>query len=149
MLKNKSILLIGGVALAVMGLFFWLSSLDSKEGKNNDQVACLTSEIFHIHPELKVFVNGQPEIIPANLGIKPGCTRELHTHDTDGIIHVESAVDRGYKFSDFLRVWDRPVEREDYVLKMTVDGVETTDSNFVLKDKQQIVLEYLRKPIMN
>ncbi|MBI2506582.1 MAG: hypothetical protein HYW00_00330, partial [Candidatus Colwellbacteria bacterium] len=54
------------------------------------------------------------------------------------------AVDRGYTLADFLSVWDKPLLREGYTLKMTVDGKETTDPNFVMKDDQQIVLEYTR-----
>jgi len=42
----------------------------------------------------------------------------------------------------FLSVWSKSLERSGYTLKMTVDGAETTDSGFVMKDKQQIVLNY-------
>lgn len=122
-------------------------------------VPCLTSEIFHIHPHLQILVDpsadstGSPqagprqaveELVPANIGILPGCTRELHTHATDGIIHIEAAVDRGYVFADFLSVWGKPLLRDGYTLKITVDGKETTNPNFVMKDNQQIVLEYTR-----
>jgi len=142
MLKNKSILLIGGVALVAIGVLLWPSI--SGEEKLIERVQCITSERFHIHTELKIFVDGQEEVVPANIGIKPGCTRELHTHDIDGEIHVESAVDRGYKFSDFLWAWDESLDRPGYSLVMTVDGEETTNPDFVMKDKQQIVLNYTK-----
>lgn len=105
-------------------------------------VPCLASEAFHIHPQLTVLVDGKEESVPANIGILPGCTRELHTHATDGVIHVESAVDRGYTFADLLSVWQKPLLREGYTLRITVDGKETTEPNFILKDNQQIILEY-------
>ena len=68
-------------------------------------VQCLTSEEFHIHPHLVIKIDGIEEPLPANIGIYTNCTQELHTHEADGIIHVESAVDRGYVFQDFLNVF--------------------------------------------
>ncbi len=156
-------------ALAMVGFsgLFNLGSNNPSPNQNqgrvesgNKSVPCLTSEAFHIHPHLQVLVDpsthstnsGQAgsgqveeEFLPANLGILPGCTRELHTHATDGIIHIESAVDRGYTFADFLSVWGKPLLRDGYTLKMTVDGEEALDSNFILKDGQQIVLQYTKQ----
>jgi len=129
----------------VLGLFIvpsLLSGNDSNDTSDVSGVYCIYSEVFHIHPHLQILVDGVEEIVPANIGIELGCTRELHTHEPDGEIHIEAAKDRGYKFSDFLSVWGKSLERSGYTLKMTVDGAETTDSGFVMKDKQQIVLNY-------
>ncbi|MBI2010727.1 MAG: hypothetical protein HYS89_00610 [Candidatus Colwellbacteria bacterium] len=150
MAKNKLFvgLMVGVVALSLLGLTglfnvpFGGSDNSSEDNSGPKSVPCLTSEAFHIHPELTVLVNGQKEAVPANIGIVPGCTRELHTHATDGVIHVESAVDRGYVFTNFLAVWGKSLERGGYDLKITVDGAETTDPNFILKDGQEIILEY-------
>ncbi len=121
------------------------SSTNNGAVSNNEtmkSVPCLASEAFHIHPQLKILVDEKSEAVPGNIGILPSCTRELHTHATDGIIHVESAVDRGYTFADFLSLWQKPLLREGYTLKMTVDGQEATNPNFIMKDGQQIILEY-------
>ena len=148
--KIITLLIVGITAISLVGLsgLFSLggnsSSNNSQKNNNAGRVQCLASEVFHIHPTLKILVNSKEELVPANIGIIPGCTYELHTHATDGIIHVESAVDRGYTFADFLYVWQKPLLRNGYTLKMTVDGAETADPNFVLKDKQKIVLEYTK-----
>ena len=145
MLKNKSILWILGLLLVVGGLLAWpMFSNTSEDNDNVTGVRCLVNESFHIHPHLQILVDGISEVLPGNLGVEPGCIRELHTHATDGDIHIESATDRGYRLSDFLLVWKQPLERSGYTLKMTVDGIETTDTSFVMKDKQQIILNYTK-----
>ena len=147
MLKNKSIFWVVGSGVAVLGLFIMLSLSSGSDSNDTNDVSgapCIYSEVFHIHSHLKIFVNGQEEVIPAGIGVEPGCTREIHTHKPDGEIHIEAAKDRGFKFSNFLSVWGKSLERPDYTLIMTVDGLETTDTSFVLKDKQQIILNYTK-----
>lgn len=145
MLKNKSILWVVGLLLVVGGLLAWPMFSNTPEDNNNiTGVRCLVNESFHIHPHLQILVNDTAEILPTGIGIEPGCIREIHTHAADGDIHIESAADRGYKFSDFLLVWKQPLDRSGYTLKMTVDGILSTDTSFVMKDKQQIIFNYTK-----
>ena len=147
MLKNKSVFLVVGLVVVVVSLLIvqsFLSGSDSNDTNNVSGVPCIYNEAFHIHPHLQILVNGQEEIISASIGIEPGCTREIHTHKQDGEIHIEAAKDRGFKFSDFLSVWGKSLERPGYTIKMTVNGAETTDTGFVMKDKQQIILNYTK-----
>lgn len=46
----------------------------------------------HIHAHLDLFANGERVNVPAEIGINPGANylTELHTHDTRGVIHIES-----------------------------------------------------------
>lgn len=48
--------------------------------------------VQHFHTHLDIIVNGNPETVPANLGISAAeqSISELHTHDTRGVLHVES-----------------------------------------------------------
>ena len=152
MAKNKIVvwIIVGVVAISLVGLTGVFSpgpttsSQNGQSSNSSGRVPCLTSEVFHIHPHLQILVNGKDEPMPGNIGILPGCTRELHTHAADGIIHIEAAVDRGYTFADFLSVWGKPLLREGYTLKMKVDGQETLSPNFILKDGQQIMLDYTK-----
>ena len=45
--------------------------------------------------------------VPHGIGIDTvaGILAPLHTHDSSGIIHVESAVSRAYTLGDFFGVW--------------------------------------------
>jgi len=46
----------------------------------------------HYHPQLQIVVNGVPVPIPAGIGIDPptGSMSGLHTHSSDGVLHVEA-----------------------------------------------------------
>jgi hypothetical protein len=91
-------------------------------GQNIDGISCQTSEqtIFHIHAHLTIFVNGQPRQVPAAIGIPNAqatntpagpfvsngtCFYWLHTHAADGIIHIESPVQRTYTLGNFFDEW--------------------------------------------
>ena len=98
-------------------------------GQAIDGISCQTSEqtVFHIHTHLTIFVNGQPRQVPAAIGI-PGAVAEqtkagpfidsgtcfywLHTHAADGIIHIESPVERTYTLGEFFDEWGQPLGPE-------------------------------------
>ncbi|HYX75767.1 MAG TPA: hypothetical protein VE757_01200, partial [Gaiellaceae bacterium] len=68
----------------------------------------LTSEgqVVHIHQHLDVFVNGKREPVPQGIGIYDGqFLTELHTHDSSGIMHVESPTATNYSLGQFFGVW--------------------------------------------
>jgi hypothetical protein len=87
-----------------------------------DGIQCQGAEqvLFHIHAHLTVFVDGTARRVPYGIGI-PGaqvsptpvgpyvatgsCFYWLHTHAADGIIHIESPVERTYMLGDFFDLW--------------------------------------------
>ena len=95
-------------------------------GQTIDGIGCQTSEqtVFHIHTHLTIFVNGKQRQVPAAIGI-PGAVAEqtsagpfvdsgtcfywLHTHAADGIIHIESPVERTYTLGEFFDEWGQPL----------------------------------------
>jgi hypothetical protein len=95
-------------------------------GQTIDGIGCQTSEqtVFHIHTHLTIFVNGKQRQVPAAIGI-PGavaqqtsagpfvesgtCFYWLHTHAADGIIHIESPVQRTYTLGEFFDEWGQPL----------------------------------------
>ncbi len=61
---------------------------------------------FHIHQELEIFVNGQRVTVPAHIGIASAADLAvIHVHATDGVIHVESPVQRTFTLGQFFGVW--------------------------------------------
>ena len=61
---------------------------------------------FHIHQHLDLYVNGKKVVVPAGVGFTPdGKVTELHTHDSTGLLHVESPVDRPYSLGQFFGEW--------------------------------------------
>lgn len=66
-----------------------------------------TAEHYHLH--LDVLVDGEPVIVPANLGVdwRNGAMSYLHTHSPDGLVHVE-AGEKGQVFTlgQLFTQWD-------------------------------------------
>jgi hypothetical protein len=102
------------------------STATAATGSAVDGIRCQTSEqtIFHIHAHLTIFVNGAPRQIPPAIGIpgaraqqtpqgpfigSGGCFYWLHTHAADGIIHIESPVQRVYTLGQFFDEWGQPL----------------------------------------
>ncbi len=63
--------------------------------------------IYHVHAQLKVFVNGKEQKVPNNIGIDPGAQflSSLHTHDEKGIVHMEAVEPYPFKLGQFFTVW--------------------------------------------
>jgi hypothetical protein len=113
--RRNNILKIGipvAAVVAVLGIVFGIQT--------GDQESMGTKMVMHIHPQLSIKVNGQPIIVPENIGIEKSLWKDhsldkygmqgmspLHTHDSSGTIHVESSVERDYTLGEFLNVWGR------------------------------------------
>ena len=51
-------------------------------------------------------MNGKHETVPGQIGIYDGqFLTELHTHDTTGVMHVESPKKREFSLGEFFGVW--------------------------------------------
>jgi hypothetical protein len=61
----------------------------------------------HIHVQLQLFDRGHAQAVPAGIGIPEGagCFYWLHTHNSDGFIHVESPVKRTFTLGEFFDIW--------------------------------------------
>ena len=73
--------------------------------------------------ELFVVMDRSPQLLPAGIGITPGCIRPLHTH-TEFVVSVEYPEERTFTLGDFFQVWgaEGPFWEKD-VDNMSVDGV--------------------------
>jgi sulfur carrier protein ThiS len=110
---------------------------------------------------LKMTVDGKPVAIPAKIGISPSFWKDhsldkygmramtmnmssmapLHTHNSNGTIHVESNTVRPYTLGQFLDIWGG-LDTNGKTVKATVDGVPVSDyMNIILRDKEQIHLD--------
>ena len=68
---------------------------------------------YHIHAHLTLYKDGKRVPLPADVGIpysqaiggRHYCLYWLHTHDTSGVIHVESPTARLYTLGQFFDIW--------------------------------------------
>jgi hypothetical protein len=96
----------------------------TSQGATVDGVQCEAQEqvAYHIHAHLQVYVNGQPRALPAAIGMvgpvseqtpygpfygAQQCYYFLHTHASDGIIHIESPNERIYTLGNFFDEWNQ------------------------------------------
>jgi hypothetical protein len=65
------------------------------------------NEKFHIHAALHIYVNGLLKPVPALVGLEPAKNIEtsLHTHDSSGVIHMETIHKFNFTLGDFFKVW--------------------------------------------
>src|SRR5215469_4958334 len=110
---------------------------------------------------LTMTIDGKPVTIPAKIGINPSLWKDhsldkygmqamtmnmssmapLHTHESNGTIHVESNTIRQYTLGQFLNIWGG-LDTNGKTVKATVDGVPVQDyKNILLRDKEQIKLD--------
>lgn len=86
-----------------------------------DNVYCDASEgqVTHIHAHVSIWINGAQSTIPQYIGIPSTtdsttgqstttCFYWLHTHDTSGIVHIESpaSAHESFTFGQFMDVWN-------------------------------------------
>ncbi len=110
----------------------------------------------HIHAHLDVFVNGKHVPVPALIGINPGANylTELHTHDTRGVIHIESPKPNDeLTLGQFVAEWGvflnpRCIGAYCNGLKWYVDGKQQTGNpaDLVLKSHQEIAIVVGKPP---
>lgn len=110
---------------------------------------------FHIHMHLDIVVNGKSVPVPAQIGINPGAQylTELHTHAPNGVIHNESAKDKGYTLGELFGEWgvylnSLCVGAYCNNLNWYVDGKRQVGSpqDLVLKSHQEIAIVVGKPP---
>ena len=62
----------------------------------------------HVHAHLTIIIDGRPVAVAAHIGLdeKHRFATALHTHDTSGIIHIESPDTRSFTLGEFFTEWN-------------------------------------------
>jgi hypothetical protein len=86
----------------------WNNDIGDLEGHLSDvNLTGMSAEAlaFHIHSHLDLYVNKKKVTVPAGVGIGTTFITEVHTHTPDGVIHVESPVQKDYVLGQFFGEW--------------------------------------------
>lgn len=125
--------------------------------------------IIHLHVTLKIIVDGKQVIVPKQIGMNPELWKSheldrygikspriypLHTHDTTGVIHVESTKIRTFTLGQFFDVWGVKFDESCVAdkcndgsnkVRMYVNGEESTEfREHIMRDGEVITIEYGR-----
>jgi hypothetical protein len=119
-------------------------------------------QVLHIHEHLDIFVNGKHVTVPAFIGIKAkkdgnlDFITELHTHGTDGLIHLESTKAQTYSLGQFFASWGLNLSKDcvgglcfpPEQIKFYVNGKEINGDpvKLVLEPHQEIAIVYGNPP---
>lgn len=148
--RHKRLLPVLGLVTVLLVLGLWQRFSPKPVHFGNTPVACIPDHenlVQHFHAVVNIAVDGVPETIPANVGIKSNCMAEVHTHDASGEVHVESLqAEKQFRLGDFFAVWGQSITRPGYNLQLLVNGQNSTSGgNVVLQDDQRIELHYTKK----
>ena len=133
------------VAIIVGGVYF----LTHQSASNLPPylAECVNGSLaYHSHAHLSITINGIDQLVPGQIGINGACLHPLHTHSTDGVMHVEPDQNRTFTLGDFFLVWGQPFNstqllKEKYTtgLSMTVNGGPPDSSlwNYVIPKNAQ------------
>src|SRR3989344_656071 len=151
-MKKILIIVIIAVGLLLGGLW-WSNSIE----RNDPDI--ISRKGLHWHPKLFIYVNGEIEMIPGNIGIGESYAglpsydpamrmTGIHTHDdaNQGIIHFEfqGVVERkDLTLGQFLKVWEKDINSFGSNVRMTVNGKESTEyESYFMQDGDKIELRY-------
>jgi hypothetical protein len=103
------------------------STRGEASGAPVDGIRCEAAEqvLFHVHAHLAVYVDGRRRVVPEGIGIPPPraeqqtpagpfvtagrCFYWLHSHTRDGIVHIESPVQRTFTLGNYFDIWGQPL----------------------------------------
>lgn len=133
----------GGLAVALIGGLVWYVATRPPVPESD----IVSRSGFHWHPELAIYVKGEKQEFPPNIGI--GAVHQpIHTHDDNnqGIVHMEfqgMARKQDVVLGQFFKNWGKDMRSFGTNMKMTVNGEENTEyENYIMRDKDKIELQF-------
>jgi hypothetical protein len=117
---------------------------------------------YHIHAHLDVIDDGKPVTVPPGIGYvyddsgQPKGLTSLHTHQTDGIIHIEAQKPVDYRLGQFFKEWAVPLSAKcvgalcadsTHTLGVYVNGkkVSGDPNDVVIHKHDEIAVIYAKK----
>jgi hypothetical protein len=157
--QKKQIFLYAGIGFIAIGIasavFIYLFVYQSPSNQTKftlEEVHADPKLVMHDHVSLAISSNGEQIIVPQGIGIESSLWKDhaldkygpiglspLHTHDTSGVIHIESTANREYTFGEFLQVWGTDTSK---IANVTVDGNQVPDfKDHVMKGGEKLQME--------
>ena len=100
------------VLLGLIGFIFWnIQSLLNHDAAypitNNVSCDSVSHSTYHIHAHVTMYINGKSVTVLPGVGIAldGSCYYWMHTHASDGIIHIEAPENHNLSLDDFLNIW--------------------------------------------
>jgi len=152
--KKIVIMLVAGFLFVVVIVAGYQLSILSKDKKEALRLEGIPSEPIHWHPHLTIIINGEIQPIPIDIGIDSNAHFPIHTHETDGTVHMENdrPNSENVRLGYFFNVWEKTFNKEcifdsciddTHELKMYVNSKENIEyDKYIMRDKDEIKIEY-------
>lgn len=138
--------------IVVGGIFVSVWFLSKKFSLPESEI--ISRQGIHWHAQLTIRIIGQEQEIPSQIGM--GAQEfPLHTHTSDGAIHMEFpglVRKKDLKLGQFFKIWGKKFSKEcifdkclgpEGALKMLINGEENNDfENYQMKDGDKIEIIY-------
>lgn len=133
----------------------WARNPDQTSTSKKAGLSMLGGEMtqVHYHAHLDIVVDGKPVTVPQYIGIDENAQTitALHTHDTSGVIHIESGADIPFTLGQVFTEWGQPLSATqvgpvavgaDKEVHLIVNGKEVPGdpSKYVLKAHDEVAL---------
>lgn len=146
--KNKTtFIVILGLFAVVFGLVVFQRYLNSGPG-------IIARAGIHWHPHLTIRIRGEEIVFPAGIGLD-GAHLPVHTHDPDGIIHLEfsgTVREDDIRLKRFFEIWGKSFSREcildacvsqEGAVKIFVNGKSSEEyGEYIMQDGDKIEIIY-------
>lgn len=109
----------------------------------------------HIHATLEIYFQNRKMPVSQNVGVTSDCIHPVHTHETEGLLHVDYPTDYPFTLGDFFSVWGYIFNKDQlanirtidgYEIVMTVNDAENKEfENLVIGDQDTIRIDVVEK----
>lgn len=141
MKQHSTKIIVASTIILSVGLIWWARGNQQPTDQN-----VISNRGLHSHPELAIFVKGEPIEIPQSIGLNGAAHNPIHTHDDVPVVHLEfeSLVTReDTRLGEFFKVWGKDFREFGQNVTMTVNGKESTEyENYEMQDGDKIELRY-------
>src|SRR5919108_60533 len=112
-----------------------------------DGIYCdaLEQTAYHIHAHLTIYIDGKQVAIPQGIGIASdqSCFHWLHTHPSDGVVHIEFPKQGSPTLGNFLDIWEQHFQQLGFhnELASSADWAVYVNGKKVTSNFNQLVLQ--------
>ena len=137
------------IALAVIAVVAGLiTNIVTQQVRAQDPLyQCVSSEDqpYQAYVTIFVTVDNQEIAVPKDIGITPDCVRPIHTHDTNGYIHIAYEKPHDFRLGHFLWYWNFDILKYDATVYVNGFDVGEKYLDTLLEDGMSIRMDFRSK----
>ena len=152
--KTMNVVIPSLVVAAILGGIIW-AYVRSGTTENASGNEVISRSGIHRHPHLNITIKGEAVLIPPRIGLSGTIHNPVHTHDPDGVIHLEfegRVTEKDTELKKFFEVWGKDFSKDSLLGNVTgaegkvimfVNGKENLEfENYYMKDGDKIELKF-------